>query len=162
MKTLVKTLRIAAIICSLSYIVFFVGMAIHNSWLASIGLATIYIGGGVVAFSYGLIEGGISYGLIIAFLTILLPILVLPVIAWKIKPDEFPDEFPAVFRRHQKPEIEPNLGWKCPKCGTVLQKPSSIPEQAIKGGARVSGTVMCGNCQSLFDAKDVYSGKYDI
>jgi LemA protein len=51
--------------------------------------------------------------------------------------------------------------WKCPNCGTILQKKDQNLEAQISRGAVVAGIVTCGNCGAEFGAADVYGGKYD-
>ena len=46
--------------------------------------------------------------------------------------------------------------WKCPRCGSVLQKGIG----AILGA--VVGTATCGKCGAAFPQSEVYGGKFDI
>jgi hypothetical protein len=55
-----------------------------------------------------------------------------------------------------------SMYWKCPNCGTVLQKHDPMLEQQIKRGVFVAGSATCGNCRSQFSARDVYGGTYDL
>jgi len=49
--------------------------------------------------------------------------------------------------------------WKCPKCGTVLQKPDYW--QAMPFSTMV-GTVRCGGCGVAYGAGEIQSGRYDV
>jgi len=49
--------------------------------------------------------------------------------------------------------------WRCPQCGSVLQKGSKLFALA---GATVVGTATCGVCRAKFAQSDVYAGKYDV
>lgn len=52
--------------------------------------------------------------------------------------------------------------WKCPKCGTVLQKSSPRLADVVHQGGMVSGTATCGKCLAAFSQYDIYDGKFDI
>ena len=49
--------------------------------------------------------------------------------------------------------------WKCPQCGSVLEK--GRMDLAL-AGATIVGTATCGVCGAKFPQSEVYAGKYDI
>lgn len=49
--------------------------------------------------------------------------------------------------------------WKCPSCGSVLQKPDYWQAMPF---AVITGTVRCGGCGAAFGAGEIKSGKYDV
>ena len=53
--------------------------------------------------------------------------------------------------------------WKCPKCGTVLEKSSygSVFRTGEPLPENYQGTSTCQNCGTVSDWRDVYSGRYD-
>lgn len=51
------------------------------------------------------------------------------------------------------------MQWKCPDCGTVLQKPdywNDLQKEAIYG------TVRCGGCNATYSAGDIAMGRFDV
>ena len=50
------------------------------------------------------------------------------------------------------------MQWKCPVCGTILQKPDYWQDMNKNA---IYGSVRCGNCNATLNAKDIASGKYD-
>lgn len=59
--------------------------------------------------------------------------------------------------------VTANRLWKCPKCGTVLEK-RGLGKYWNPGDpiSRVAGNATCGNCMTRYDQADVYGGKYDV
>ncbi len=51
--------------------------------------------------------------------------------------------------------------WKCPKCGAAHKKSIGIGTVMAELGARVIGSVTCGNCGGIYSQSEVASGKYD-
>lgn len=49
--------------------------------------------------------------------------------------------------------------WKCPKCGTVLQKPDYWKAMPF---STMVGTVRCGGCGAAYGAREIQSGRYDV
>ena len=60
----------------------------------------------------------------------------------------------------RKPEKEPSLYWRCPKCGATLEKGAA--KLGFNPYAVMIGTATCGHCGAQFQQSDVYGGKYDI
>ncbi|MCR4405614.1 MAG: LysM peptidoglycan-binding domain-containing protein [Anaerolineae bacterium] len=54
--------------------------------------------------------------------------------------------------------------WKCPHCEAILDKGEQYEAETEKylSSPTATGWVSCDKCESLFDAKDVYGGKYDV
>ncbi len=52
--------------------------------------------------------------------------------------------------------------WKCPNCGTILEKSNPDLEAQVRRGVMVAGRVTCGNCRRVYSAGDVYGGLYDL
>ena len=159
MRTRVKILRIAAIIFSLAWFIGFIGgMIAKSQWLIFIGIVSYFVCP-ILAYLLGsLLEGGARTGCALALMALFLPIVVLPILVYKVKPENFVDRKPIVDRG---PVIRLSTQWKCPACGTVLLKSDPLIEQQIRNGALVSGTVTCAHCQAQYSAREIYTGKYD-
>jgi HEAT repeat protein len=53
--------------------------------------------------------------------------------------------------------------WRCPHCGTILQKPShDWMNQVSQAGAHISGTATCPKCLGTSSQADVYRGNFDV
>lgn len=52
--------------------------------------------------------------------------------------------------------------WRCPNCGSTLEKHMDKARLLLEAGAEVTGNVTCGICGARYSMQDVYSGKYDV
>ena len=99
MRTRVRILRIAAILFSLGWFIGFIGgMIAKNEWLVSIGLVSYFVCP-ILAFLLGaLLEGGGRTGCAFALMALFLPIVVLPYLVIKVKPEHYSDRKSAADR----------------------------------------------------------------
>ncbi len=51
--------------------------------------------------------------------------------------------------------------WKCPHCGTLLEKPQNENWKYL-GGSNVVGSATCANCGVGTPIAQVYSGRFDV
>lgn len=53
--------------------------------------------------------------------------------------------------------------WRCPHCGTRLEKPSfDMMEQLLGAGGKLSGTATCPQCHGQSSQAEVYGGRFDM
>jgi len=69
----------------------------------------------------------------------------------------------GVVTRPRGTRVTASKIWKCPKCGSVLEKGNLGRVWKVGDSiSRVAGTATCLHCMSKFDQADVYGGMYDI
>lgn len=52
--------------------------------------------------------------------------------------------------------------WRCPQCGSTLEKRDGVSAAVLKAGGELAGTVTCGQCGAKYPLHDIYAGKYDV
>ncbi|MBN2416365.1 hypothetical protein JXO52_11010 [bacterium] len=55
--------------------------------------------------------------------------------------------------------------WWCPQCNGVYKKvglESRIQMYEVPGETVVMGTIECGRCHTVYQARDIWSGKHDL
>src|SRR6267142_2732114 len=55
--------------------------------------------------------------------------------------------------------------WWCSKCHAVFEKEDLATKIILYGGSgegTILGTRGCGNCESVYEVRDIYAGKHDV